>query len=91
MNRSRLTAFKTRLVCLVLAFQAAAVCAVGQSISMSTEDDLKAALMKAPCKDDDRQAAVGELFKSLGAEQGNIVVQEKVGNVIVVKPGKRER
>lgn len=88
MSRSLLKRWKTRLVCLVLAVQATVVCAAGQSISISTEDELKAALMKAPCKDDDRQEAVGELFQNLGAERSNIVVHEKVGNVIVVKPGK---
>lgn len=58
-----------------------------QSISISTEEDLKAALLNTPCNDDDRQAAVGELFKSVGAEQSNISIEDKIGNVVVVKPG----
>jgi Zn-dependent M28 family amino/carboxypeptidase len=75
-------------VYLALFLPAAVICVAGQSIPISTEDELKAAMLKAPCKDDDRQAAVAELFQSLGAEQSNIVVQEKIGNIIVVKPGK---
>ena len=80
--------WKTHLSVLALLILVSVVSAAAQSISLSTEEDLKAALLKAPCKDEDRQAAVGELFKSVGAEQSNIVVQEKIGNVVVVKPGK---
>lgn len=80
--------WKTRSLAWLLVLQVAVVCAAAQSISISTEEDLKAALIKAPCKDEDRQTAVSELFQSVGAEQSNIVVQEKVGNVVVVKPGK---
>jgi Zn-dependent M28 family amino/carboxypeptidase len=88
MTRKMTWVRSTRLLTLVLAIQLAALVTFAQSISISTEEDLKAALLKTPCKDDDRQAAVGELFRSMGAEQGSIVVQERVGNVIVVKPGK---
>ena len=78
----------TRLPGLMLAIMLLGIGACAQSVSISTEEDLEAALMKTPCKDDDRQEAVGELFRSVGAGQSDIVVQQKVGNVIVVKPGK---
>lgn len=78
----------TRLVTLALMVQLAAAGAFSQSINISTEEELKAALQKTPCKDDDRQAAVGDLFQSVGADKSDIVVQEKVGNVVITKPGK---
>lgn len=86
MTRKMKRIWNIRMLVLVILLAAAGTFA--QPISISTEEDLKAALLKTPCKDDDRQAAVGELFRSVGAEQSDVVVQEKVGNVIVVKPGK---
>lgn len=80
-------AWNKRLLALVSIILLAASGSSAQSLSISTEEDLKAALLKTPCDDEDRQAAVGELFQSAGAERSNVVVQEKAGNVIVVKPG----
>lgn len=61
-----------------------------QSIPISTEEDLKTELAKAPCKDEERQAAVKEVFGRVGTAPEAVVTQKigKIENITVTKPGK---
>jgi Zn-dependent M28 family amino/carboxypeptidase len=83
----------TKSVFSVLAFLvmlAGATTFHAQSIPISSEADLKAALERAPCKDEERQAGVTEIFASVGAAPDAIATQKlgKIENVIITKPGK---
>ena len=83
----------TKSVFSVLAFLvmlAGATTFHSQSIPIASEADLKAALERAPCKDEERQAGVIEIFASVGAAPDAIVTQKlgKIENVIITKPGK---
>jgi Zn-dependent M28 family amino/carboxypeptidase len=83
----------TKSVFSVLAFLvmlAGATTFHAQSVPIASEADLKAALERAPCKDEERQAGVTEMFASVGAAPDAIVTQKlgKIENVIITKPGK---
>ena len=90
MFRSIATRSVPRIVAVFTLLVGVAVTLHAQSIPIASEADLKSALEKAPCKDEDRQAGVMELFTSVGAVGDAIITQKlgKIENVIITKPGK---
>ena len=58
--------------------------------AFSTEAELKNDVAQAPCKNDDRLAAVKTLFSKMGATETEITIEKlgKVENLVVTKKGK---
>jgi hypothetical protein len=77
-----------QVVMLILAVHLFLWSAPAQRLTISTEEELKAALEKTPCRNGDRLAGVKELFRSAGANPEEITIQTKHENVVVTKPGK---
>src|SRR5258708_39812109 len=57
-----------------------------------TEDDIKANLSLAPCKNEDRLDAAKKLFQSMGATDSDISLDKfkDVQNLVVTKKGKTD-
>lgn len=68
--------------------------AYAQSVApaFSTEAELKKEVANAPCKNDDRLAAVRTLFSKMGVAEAEITIEKlgKVENLVVTKKVRRE-
>ncbi len=78
----------SRVIPLVLLF-ILTVSVFGQSPKISTVEDIERDVKLVPCKNSDRLEAVQKLFRSMGATDADIVVDDSKGtkNVIVTKKG----
>src|ERR1043166_2412111 len=76
--------FALILLSLVLCLAVAA-----QKAVLSTEDDIRADVALAPCKNSDRLAAAEKLFRDKGATDADIQIVEakKTKNLVVTKKG----
>ena len=77
------------LLCILLASTAASF---GQASVEELDASLKADLTAGPCKNEDRQAAVKELFKKHGAADADIQVEKykDADDVFLTKKGKTD-
>jgi Zn-dependent M28 family amino/carboxypeptidase len=62
------------------------------TVKLSTENDLKADIELAPCKDKERLGAVKKLFSKMGADEKDISVEKfkNVENVVLTKKGETD-
>lgn len=84
-----------RYAIFIFLFSAFGVAASAQNgVAISTKESLEASVVSAPCENDERKAAVVDLFRKMGAAGSDIKIEtfnkEKTSNVVVHLKGRSD-